>query len=500
MFRLWATRGVRFSTQAAAGASHSGLKDALVALNATCIDNSRTKLSFKTLLQEMEAQKAAYVPEPVVSKINDALHTLLESASAADRRYYLTQLKNCSNWMHLYSLIYDERWIDSLQFVRSHGADIPNGVLVLLLESVLAKPDRFRLKLFLAVYDTIEPKEAVGTPVLDRFLRLCIESHSTNVLAKFFEKYILYTGANEAVKSEVLLISNERLEQMIGEFRAQQNVKAYSKTVAYYMERMKRQRGQLGKYNELRFQSRLDKFNMYLDKLGPYKVLENGMFDQFKFTHNTRIKLDSHLLHFTDELTKEYTANRTLTTEEALLLVELMHGLHVQPHAERFSRKLNPDIQMARVYRNVIRKTTDPDPITLQNYNRIIAMASERKYTHLKDGLPTRRTLNQRLDPTATAQTRFYSLPLEIVLRVLYNLAQQDSDFPTTQRYITTAVLLFQTMIEKHGLSPSRRCFHEFVNCVQLLPQSRQHLGPICRLYRVYHKGGLKIVDPKTGK
>lgn len=369
---------------------------------------------------------------------------------------------------------------------------MPQETLVLLTDELLAHNE---IDLFLSLYEwTISSLYPVRIPPLQlqKFTEKCIHiqsKHSQNLLAKFFEKFILYTGPTENIKEEAFYMEDQLVESMIDLFRRTGNIKEYSKSVAYYMNRLKTQRGNVRKMNKWRFQSRMAKFDMYVEKLGPYAVLKNGMFSNFKLAYNKKVRLDDHLLGFTESLT-EYLAQSEVSITQCILMIEMMHGLHIRQYKEAYSKALSPDIQMARVYRCVIKNTADPDPLIIQNYNNIIEMSNDKKHTHMKDGIPQRKTANQQMKESINFDEPFQALPLQIILRVLYNLTKSRS--ADTKHFVTVGVMLFQAMVIERKLRPSQGCFEELLCLAMAHPPTAEQAPSIMTIYYKNHS----IVGP----
>lgn len=475
-----------------------------------------TKKSFQNFVHLLKDQQdiPASLPSDLIKEINTALQSSLQSTSDIDRDYYLQQISSSSNpWIRLYALIYENELAIAIDNIKIMWDDqplqppqvIPIETLEVLLDKLLGT---YNLAQFLSFYEWLRAENyplEVPTKFLKTFVELCCKhtsEYTNDLLAKFFEKYILYTGPESTIKEEAFHIDDELLEEMIGSFQKMGNVKEYSKSVAYYMNRLKNESHQIKKFNSWRLKSRIAKFDMYLDKLGPYKVLENGMFFTFKIGYNKNIKIDEHLLPFVDALTKYLSKSETeITLGECLLLIEFMHGFHTQPYKEKFSKSLNPDIQMARIYRSVIRKTANPDPQIVQNYSAIIEMANDGKYKHMKDGLPKHRTLNQRFDKSEEEDADakpFQSLPLEIMLRVLYNLTENKGPVEISN-IIKVSTMLFQAMIMERKVRPSHGCFETLIKLLVKDPGTADQVSKIMainhQLYRTSSPSLLQTLD-----
>lgn len=426
-------------------------------------------------------------------EIISALQNSLISSANRDQAYFLKQLSCSPNpWLRLHYQIHRKEWLDAIENIKQSWETKPSQVfpqetLSLLVDQLLSHDE---LDHFLSFYEWIASSYYPGEVSAEQFrtfVEKCIAfgtKHSQNLLAKFFEKFILYTGPDENIKQEAFHMDDQLTESMIDLFRQTGNIKEYSKSVAYYMTRMKTQKGNIRRLNDWRFKSRVEKFDMYVEKLGPYAVLENGMFSKFKFAYNKRIKLDDHMLFFANSLSK-YLSELDVSVSQCILIIELMHGLHIRKYKEAYSKALNPDIQMARVYRSVIKKSADPDPLIIQNYNQIIEMANEKKYTHMKDGIPERRTANQRLSEAVNFQLPFQSIPLQIMLRVLYNLTK----LPTTEakQLVTTGIMLFQAMVIERKVRPSQGCFEELLRLAMTHPLTAAQTPSIMEIYYQNH-------------
>ena len=473
----------------------STIKSATSTLLAEQKQNSGSlRPSFDLLLKSLHNQEnvSSSLPQNLIQDINSAFRNSLTSSADGDQQYFLKQLSSSPNpWVRLYFLIYEKQWSASIRDIKQSWDNaaqvVPQETLTLLTDELLVhnELDRF-LSFYEWTINSLYPAR-ISSLQLQKFTEKCIHiqtNHSQNLLAKFFEKFILYTGPTENIKEEALDMDNQLLESMIDLFRHTGNIKEYSKSVAYYMNRMKAQKGNIRKMNDWRFRSRIVKFDMYVNKLGPYAVLANGMFSNFKLAYNKKIKLEDHMLLFTDSLA-EYLAHSEVSISRCILMIELMHGLHVRQYKEAYSKALNPDIQMARVYRSVIKNSADPDPLIIQNYNHIIEMASEKKYTHMKDGVPQRRTANQQMKESINLNEPFQALPLQIILRVLYNLTKLPS--ADTKHLVTVGVMLFQAMFMERKLRPSKGCFEELLCLAMAHPPTAKQAPSIMTIYYKNH-------------
>lgn len=470
-------------------------------------ENNIQRQSFKSLVQLLESNNeiSNNLPNDVVKNINLLFNKILNNPQNIDSNYYIKQLKLSSNpWIKLYYLIHQKDYFESIILIKkywnqSHDKPIiiPYQTIGILFDNLL---ENNNLSLFFDLYEWLitihypileigENRDQYFEKYLIKFIKKCIqssESNSNDLLAKFFEKYILYTGPTDFIKNEVLNISDDLLESIINSFQTNGNIKEYSKSVAYYIKRLKKEKKTL-LLNQWRFKSRITKFDMYINKLGPYKVLENGMFYTFKLTYNSKIKIDQHLLNFTNSLTNYLIEleNPKLSLFQFIVMIEFMHGLHIQKFKESYDKSLNPDIQMARIYRSVIKKTANPDPIIVKNYTDIIEMVNDKKFTHMKDGLPRYRTLNQRFnnENNNNLNIKFESLPLELMLRVIFNLTQSVKYKNDSKNLLNIAAILFQTMLIERKVHPTQACFIELIRIVLTCSKSSDQIPTIMQIH-----------------
>lgn len=453
---------------------------------------------------------------PTLNIINNSILQTLKYSSISDREYFMNELNSSTlPWIRLYPMIHLRKYSDSVAMIKNlwnisgksdsdfNFIDIPSSTLGCLFDKMIDE------SLLVKYFDFFEWLENYYCPTrkalyeknfyshyIRRFIQKCIDLPSTSnnhILAKFFEKYILYTGPDQKIKNEVIYIESPLLESMIATFQKNGNIAEYSKAVAYYIKRLTKEK-KFTDMNEWRFKSRIAKFDMYINKLGPYVVMENGMFYNFRLPFNKCVRLENHMLNFTNSLTK-YLSNTDIseiTLEQFLLMIEFMHGLHIQPYKEQYSKYLNPDIQMARIYRSIIKKTAEPDPIILHNYNEIIRMEKNKDFKHMKEGIPRHKTLNQRIlgdkgNHEISQSKSFQSLPLEIILRVIYNISQMEKYEKDIKKLAMTGVMLFQLMVIERNVCPKQDCFAELIKIVQLHPSTREQTPFIMSIHGRYH-------------
>ncbi|CAI8495210.1 unnamed protein product [Pichia kudriavzevii] len=441
--------------------------------------------SFDDLMRQLDENEELWKDNALVE--SEIHHNMVELINGPDQDYYMKELQKCNGWLSIYSLIHDRLYYNAVQGVFRHPQYIPNETFEYLCLQLL-KNDQ--LKLFMDAIDKNSPNHfyKVSQNIYEKFIRLCIERRQDDLLAKFIEKYIIYTGDTEVIKYQACHIDWQLGESILNFFYSCGNIKAYSKTAALMILLAKQLPKSEKLARELRFKSRVQKLQMYTDKLGPYTVLENGMFHKFGLIANKNAKFDKHLKPFANSLFSYYK-DQQLTLETCILLIEYMHGLHTQEFKESFSKKLNPDIQMARIYRSVIRKTADPDPLILKNYTDIINMANDKNNKHMKDGLPVRRTQNQRFSEEEALNPDdikpFKPKALQIILYVLHERAK-NVKIPQSDELrdiIVTAVLLFQAMIKVRSLKPSVDCVQLMMDLVRMHPATAPHVTLLQPLY-----------------
>lgn len=472
---------------------------ALLAQQRSSSPNKRQ--SFDTLINQLHRNYNLKLPDSLVEEVQRAFENLLKTSNSSDYQYYIQQLDQFDTisdsnigWIYIQSIISQKKWPEILAKIKGSFISSQRVVPAVILTSFTkALLDENKLQLFFSFFEWthyINYPTNIPSTIISEWVQKCIESKDPliidDILAKFFEKYILYTGPEEQIKKPVYEMNNDQIESLIQSFEITKNITQYSKSVAFYMDKLKSSRGNMHKYNDWRFKSRMFKFNAYTEKLGAYAVLENGMFDRFKLAYNKKIRIDKHMQSFIESLTL-YMLESGISLAKCILLVELMHGIHIQRYKETFSKSLNPDIQMARIYRSVIKKTLDPDPLIIQNYNKIAEMNMDKKYTHMKDGIPQRRTVNQRFKNTSQDQLEFQSLPLHIMLRVLRNVVEKSPSSEYAKDNITISVIFFQAMIMKRNVRPCEGCFTELLHLALSHPETATQTPAIVTIHNRYH-------------
>ncbi|KAH3665663.1 hypothetical protein OGAPHI_003851 [Ogataea philodendri] len=153
------------------------------------------------------------------------------------------------------------------------------------------------------------------------------------------------------------------------------------------------------------FQRQMDLVRLkgYVRKLGAARVLESGMFFNMHFQ-----KSEFKVADFA-ALTHGLAAglDRPLDISRCVLLIEQMHGFHLNEHRNRYSSSLHPDHQL---YRQVTH--TANQKVTLDD------LKSE--YTALQTSLgkPNRSSEKSRLRKTVSSSP-FHVLPLNLVLKTI---------------------------------------------------------------------------------
>lgn len=445
--------------------------------------NTDYKLSFDNLISEIQCQsKNEIIPTQINKLVVETLNETLSKSTINQRAYYYSKLAKCSNWLILYSFINQSEWSQAYNYIKySKDFNIPVDLIESYQKLLLVNNE---LELFLNLLSI--QYETTPASYIFEFIEKSMDQKKTVLVSKFFEKFIFYTGPGESIKREIIKLNNEQVEKFITFFQENKVINEYSKAITYYMQRLKSgDTRDLLKYNQLRAESRINKFNMYIDKLGPYKVLENGMFNQFKFNDNRKIKVHKQMVYLIDSLTKYFTPNIP-TFDQALLIIDFMNGYRISSFKGKFTKGLSPDIQMARIYKCGIERTVDPDPLIIQRYNEIIEKGKDQSSTHLKDGLPKRETFNQRMQKD-TDGLPYSKLSLQIVLRVLCNLAtQQEHNIEDQKKIVMVSVAIFQEMVQKHKVIPVETCFIDLVRIVNTDSSTVHHIPSIVTIYKNY--------------
>ena len=272
---------------------------------------------------------------------------------------------------------------------------------------------------------------SISSNEISKYIKSCIDQRNDAMLGKLFEKYILYTGPDELIKKPIIELNNGQLFNMIKFFKLMNNVKMYSKCVAYYTTRISKDKNKLMEIHENSFR---DKIDIYINKLGPYEIIKNGMFTKFQI-YKLQLNNDDTLINALSIYFNENKIILNLKICKELYL--MMHGINTKPYKEEYSKTLNPDIQMARIYRSTIKKTEIPDPLIIEKYNEIINNSG--KKTHLRQKLDH----NQQKH---SSHVPFHCYPFTLILKLLLKV-EFTPEVP---------VKLLQFIVMECGIKPDK--------------------------------------------
>jgi hypothetical protein len=386
-----------------------------------------------------------------------------------------------AQWLRVYPLVQQQNWHELSELLDECIQMVPSQTLSYVAAELVKVEDR---QTFLKLLDICNSFYKIPTQYIQEYINLCIKESDDQCLGKLFEKFILYTGPDERILEPVIDLDSATIERMISLFYKTHNVKEYTKLVAFYMKRIANTNKKL--CHKWRMRSKFEKLNMYTDKLGPYKVLENGMFAKFRFSYSASINMDKDLGYFINSFVDwAHSEKRMLTLEELKIYLDFMHDLRTRKYKEGYSHSLNPDVQMARIYRSIIRRTENPDPMYIQKYNAIIEQANDGHFKHLKDGIPKHATTYQRMTAPRPGNVYFHPLYLNILLRILGKLTTSDTN------YSVIAVLLFQHAVVECRMTPNTTTFVELLAIMHQHADTipKEHLDSILSLHAEYVKG-----------
>lgn len=432
--------------------AYTGVKAASTRMRTAC-----SKKSFDKLIKEIKTLNSTSVPGVIMKDISDAFDTALESVNADDRLYFLNKLARCSSWTKYYSMIHRNKFHEAFSIYNPNP--MMDYITIRHSRNLLERKDTAE---FLKFYKEAYKLKCIHRETLVQFIKTCMGTKDNVSLAKFFEIYILYTGSEESIKEEALHIDNALMESMIDFFGEMKQVKSYSKCVSYYITRLKRIPRSTSKVDELRLKSKLMKFNMYVDRLGPVAVLKNDMFHNFRLLESKKIRFQQ-LEHFIDQLSDDLK-DKNITLGEIMTLIDYMHGLKTQRCRTAFTKALNPDIQMERIYKFIIDKSVGkPNPKLVEHYNLLQEMSKNREKTHMRDHIPKKLTKNQILSHTSTTCT-YKAMSLQIILRVLNNLQKEALNADNEDKLVYIAGIaadIFRSMVQEHSIQPHQSCFED---------------------------------------
>lgn len=419
---------------------------------------SVSRKSFMSLLDEIKAIDSKDLPKEIVDEIGEAFDIALDPTNKTDLPFFYSKFASCPGWVKFYSLLHREKLHNAFELYQSNP--VMNAVIDRYEDLLLSRKDTAG---FLRLYKKAYKVKPVKRETLINFIKICIETKDDISLGKFFENYILYTGPEELVKTEALQIDERLMETIIDFFADIRQVKPYSKCVGYYIKKLKENPSNIHKIEKISTKSKLIKFGIYVEKLGPLCVIENGMFHKFRILEISKIG-SKQLKQFTELLSIELQSQE-ITVDRMFLMIDQMNGLGVRPSKYAFTTALNPDIQMGRILKFIIDKTEDkPDTDIVNRYYSIMEKYNNKAYTHMKDHLPKKFTRNQ-VASRIPSNFKYKTWSFEIIIQVLSklsNVATVEKDGNTRLSNVADiSARIFTIMIKEHNMKPSKSCFQD---------------------------------------
>lgn len=230
-----------------------------------------------------------------------------------------------------------------------------------------------------------------------------------NLLGKWFEKNIYFTGDCQALSQPLCELSGDQLHQIRSILLETQNLNAYAKVVSYHMSILKSQKDHR-QIESLRHLSRLEKFKLYTGKLGALEVIQNGMFSRFKFAYGHKYPLaDFQFLsigianHLED-----------ISLQKCIHLAEQMHGFHTKHYHAIYSQSLAPNVQYSRILHSSLSRNPDNQTL-LDEYNSLMKSINTQQ---LRESKPVKKSSGQRNRKIPEYITpKFGTLPINIILQ-----------------------------------------------------------------------------------
>lgn len=275
-------------------------------------------------------------------------------------------------------------------------------------------------------------------------------SPASDLIGKWFEKFIFFTGDSQLIKEPVCKLETPQLQKIEDILLKTGNLSTHSKVVKYHLDLLKSNRD-LAEFNHLRHKSRLDKFKYHFSQLGALKVIENGMFNQFSFPLNTKYTLED--FEFLCRGIAEETKNRKWTLERCIYLMEQMHGFHTKKSPNTYHKGLAPDIQIARIMNCSLRRNPNDEDLQ-EEYNELIAginIAQKRENKPKKQSSGQRnRKISSHISP------RFGKLPLNIIIRSMW-VQQEMGNFKSDMPMHEIAFRLISVMKRSRDTRPNQQ-------------------------------------------
>ncbi|TID23251.1 hypothetical protein CANINC_003183 [Pichia inconspicua] len=450
------------------------------------LKKSVSRKSFITLLNEVIAIDSSDIPNEVVNEISEAFDIALDPRNKSDLPFFYSKISVCPTWTKFYSLLHRGKLHSAFELYESNT--LMNNIIERHEEQLLFKKDTPG---FLRLFKKACKVKEVSREILVKFIQTCIAIKDDDSLANFFENYILYTGPEELVKHEALHIDDKLMESIIDFFAEVKQVKPYSKCVGYYIKRLARNPKNVYKIEKISTKSKLTKFYIYAEKLGPLTVIENGMLNRFRILENSKIgfkQLEPFIQQLSTELQKQ-----DITIDQLFSLIDQMNGLNTRPSKFAYTKALNPDIQMGRVLKFIINKTENkPDAEIVKTYNDIMEKYNNSAYTHMKDHIPKKLTKNQTAS-NIPPNFKYNAFSFEIVLRALRNMTEIENtgSLEETNKKLNhiaeLSAQIFTTMIKKHNLKPSASCFQDLYEIFDSTDELKKQLPMIKAIESHYY-------------
>lgn len=268
---------------------------------------------------------------------------------------------------------------------------------------------------------------------LNKCFSIASHSHSSedltyvsNLLGKWFEKFIFFTGDSQVIKEPVCKLDSTQLHKIEYILLKTGNLSTHAKVINYHLNLLKVNRD-LANYNKLRQQSRLNKFKYYSEQFGGLQVIGNGMFNKFSFPLNTKYNTDD--FNFLCEILAQQLANKKWTIQSCIYLIEQMHGFHIKKSSSTYHKGLSPNIQMSRIINCSLRRNPENDEL-LHEYKQLMQSINA---SQKRENKPNKLSSGQRNRKITEKGIKFGKLPLNILLRTMWIQYQKEtfkSDIP----------------------------------------------------------------------
>ncbi|ODV84264.1 hypothetical protein CANARDRAFT_177131 [[Candida] arabinofermentans NRRL YB-2248] len=250
----------------------------------------------------------------------------------------------------------------------------------------------------------IDRKQILSQQIINKWLHLAIHQKKIQLVEKFFFGYIY------CPRVPVTELSGERLLKICLLAREKLHFNLMAKVVRFQIERMKAQQKPAETVQKFRRKMSLLKFDGLLEKLGPVRVIDSGIFHRFGLSERENITV-ADFSTLINGLASQFP---NLSYKEGLILIEQMHGFHVTEEKYRYSRDLHPDHQLFRMIRSAKLKGEHSllASIDMDTFFDQYPLAKS------KQGVPKRQSTKYKARRPVTTKP-FNVLPLNIILKVI---------------------------------------------------------------------------------